>query len=90
MQTTIRISATEIPSLIAVLQTIFKKEKTVEITVNSAWANSFAKKETKEEYIAKLYKRLENLDEGKNIVSFTGKEFERFVNERMEKYGNQK
>ncbi len=90
MQTTLRIKSSELPQLVAVLKTLFKKEKIVEVTVNTVPEIALEKEETREEYWAKLNKRLKNLDEGKNLVSFTGEEFQRYVAERMEKYGKQK
>lgn len=90
MQTTIQLTAKELPDFVAALQTLFKKEKVVEITVSPVHAISLEKKETREEYWAKLKKRLKNLDEGKNIVEFTGEEFERYVAEGSVKYGKRK
>lgn len=90
MQTTIRISASELPDLMAVLKTLFKKQKVVEVTVRLTKAISLEKKETREEYRARIDKAIKNLDEGKNTVTFTGEEFENLVAERREKYGKKK
>ena len=90
MQTIFRLKASDLPDLVAVLKTLFKKEKVIEIAVNTVSGNTLEKKETKKEYWAKLNKRLKNLDKGQNLVSFTGEEFERFVAERTEKYGKKK
>ena len=86
MQTILRINTTELPDLMAVLKTLFKKEKVVEVTVNPAPAISLGKKETRKEYWTKLEKRLKNLDEGKNTVTFTEEEFEKYSDKLAAKY----
>ena len=90
MQTTFSLTASELPDLIAVLKTLFKKEKVVNITVNGVSENTLEKKETREEYWERIDRAIKNLDEGKNVVSFTGEEFARFVEEKREKYGKKK
>ncbi|OFX48901.1 MAG: hypothetical protein A2046_07915 [Bacteroidetes bacterium GWA2_30_7] len=86
MQSTFRLKASELPDLITVLKTLFKKEKMVEITVRPARETSLEKAESKEEYWARIDRSIENLEKGEHIVSFTEEEFDKFSNELIEKY----
>ena len=87
MEAAYRLNVTELPDFMKALKALFKKEAVLEVTVNTIPKNSLAYKETREEYFARIDQSIKDLDERKNVVSFTGEEFEKHFKARLAKHG---
>ena len=81
METSIKLKPSEInENLLHVLQRFFNGKDNFEITINvkEISNNSFLAEEPKEEYLQRLNKSVENIENNKDLVSFTFEEFENF------------
>jgi adenosylmethionine-8-amino-7-oxononanoate aminotransferase len=82
MQTVLKIKVSDLDNdFVKAIKALFKHNSEIEITVSSANDFNLNKTETKQEYIDRLKKAIENAEKG-NIIAFTEKEFE-IVNKNL-------
>ena len=81
METVIKVKSEELnQSLIDKLTLFLTDETDVEITINLKEKSSsmYLYKESPEEYLARLEKSMDDVENNRNLVSFTVDEFEKF------------
>jgi antitoxin YefM len=87
METVFRLKAKELDSkFLNAIKSLFKKEEEIEITVSSAMD------EDETEYLMKnpamrnkLLKAIEDVKQNKNLISFSGEEFEEYGKKLLKK-----
>lgn len=80
MEATLRIQSSEFTDeLIEKIKSLIRGKENSEITINISDESSrgFHRKETREEYFARLEKGIEDLEKG-NVITFSGDSFELF------------
>jgi len=86
MQTTYRLKVSELSSdFLKSVKSLFKKDAEIEITVSNFDDFGLNKTETKEEYWARINKAIDNVEKGKNLIRFTGDEFEELTKKLLNK-----
>jgi len=91
METLIKLNPSEInQNLLKVLKTFLNGRNNFEITINvkEVQENNFSTAEPKPEYKKKLDAAINNIENGKNLVSFTFDEFEAFSKKLLKNEGN--
>lgn len=84
METVFRLKPNQLNiGLVNAIKALFSDNKELEIIVHSAISTGSDERETREEYWARIDKAIENVENGKNVVRFTGKEFEEFTQKMM-------
>jgi len=84
METILKIKVSDLDiDFIKAIKTLFKKDREIEITVSSATDFGLNKTETKEEYIARIFKASKNAENG-NVISFTENEFDKLNKQLMD------
>lgn len=69
MQTVLRIKVSDLDTdFLAAIKTLFRREQEIEITISPAHDFDLTKTETKEEYLNRLNKAIENVEQGKVVV----------------------
>ena len=82
METIIRIKPSELtPDFIDKVKTLFKDDKTIEISISSVSDFGLTNKEGKKEYEDRVNKAIKNLEENRNTISFSEDEFESLIND---------
>jgi len=82
--TTIRISPDELtPSLLKKVKALFENEKELEIIIKPVSGSGLSVNETPEEYVLRVNKAIDNLENGSEIVSYPEAEFETLTNDLM-------
>lgn len=80
METVFRIKATDLNlNFLNALKSLFKKDEEIELQISSRRSFGVLKAETQTECNTRIEKSFNNLKMKKNIVTFTGKEFETFT-----------
>jgi hypothetical protein len=81
MYATIRISLNELtPDFIDDLKRLFKENEEIELTIGRVNDFGLNRKETKEEYLTRISRVLQNLEKGRS-VSFSEDELDKYANQ---------
>lgn len=78
METTIRLKVSELPNLTKVVNSLFSKDDTIEITVSESKVKNLSKKETKAHARLRIRQALDDANKRRNLIVFTPKEFDAF------------
>lgn len=82
MQTVIKVKVSELyTDFLAAIKTLFRREQEVEITISATNDFGLTKPETKEEYLNRLNRAIENIEKGK-VVVFSPEELDN-LNEQL-------
>lgn len=80
METVFRLKVSELNTgLIKALQSIFQNTGEVEIIVHPVAKSLNKQVETRDEYWARINRAIDDVENDRNVVSFTGDEFEALV-----------
>ena len=81
METIIRLKSSELDSIfIEKIKALFVDKDDVEITLSFAEKGVYdALNRTQEQYKGKIDRSIKNVEQGKNMISFTGDEFEKMA-----------
>jgi len=86
METVFRLKATELNlDFLNAIKSLFKKEEEIEVLISSKLGFSVLKTETQVECNARIEKAFNNLKRKRNIVSFTGEEFNALTQKLLKK-----
>lgn len=85
MQTTYRLQVSELgASFIDAVKALFKKDEIIEVDVHSVTDFNLYKKETKKECRMRINKAIEDVEKGRNLVTFTEKEFDELTDNLLQ------
>jgi len=77
METVFRLKISELnESFLETIRTLFKNEKEIEVNVSPITDFDLNITETKAEYTKRIDEAINNIENNKNVVSFSEKEFE--------------
>jgi len=86
METTFHLKLSELDlNFLEGIKKLFGNDREIQITVSSSTDFELNLKETTEEYFVRIEKSLNNLNNGKNIVSLTEDELDEFSLSRIAK-----
>ena len=87
METVINLKTSELSeNFFKGLLLVFGKDKNDEITISyKSFKPRVLQKESREEYIATLNKAIGNIEEKKNVIHFSGKEFKALTKKLLKK-----
>ena len=84
METTIRISPKELtPEWLKKIKALFENENELQITIKPMKNNESLVYESREEYVTRVGRAIENLESGKDLVSLSPSDFEKLSDELL-------
>jgi hypothetical protein len=84
MEATIRIKPQELTvELLDKIKSLFKNEEALEITIAPVRRFEMIANEPQEEYIARVNRAIENLESGKESITFSENEFDALANDLL-------
>ncbi|TAL62061.1 MAG: hypothetical protein EPN85_03430 [Bacteroidetes bacterium] len=88
MQTVLRIKPSELNShFLQALKSLFKDAAGLEIIVNTATtADTIFSSESRSAYWKRINKAIKDVEDGKNVISFTAEEFEKYSDKLASKH----
>lgn len=86
MEAVFRVKVSEInEDFLKSIQSLFKKDIEVEVTISSSTDFDLLKPETNKEYSNRLTKAIEEAEKGINLTSFSNQELEELTNNLLNK-----
>ena len=86
METTFRLKTTDLNlDFLNAIKSLFKKEENIEVQISSKSVFSVLKAEIQEECNSRIEKSFNNVKKKRNVVTFTGEEFEALTKKLLKK-----